>query len=67
MTRFFVLQRHRTETIRRYSRRMMNRFSNDSVDERLDAEDCSLHCPGWFHVFLAGLGLFGLIGYGILG
>ena len=46
---------------------MTNRYSQKSVDERLDSEDCSLHCPGWFHLFLAALGLFGLIGQGILG
>lgn len=46
---------------------MKNSFSNDVVDERLDAEDCSLHCPAWFHLFLVGLGVLGLIGYGILG
>jgi hypothetical protein len=46
---------------------MKNHFSKDVFDHSLDADDCSLHCPGWFHLFLAGLGLFGLIGYGILG
>ncbi|WP_262028829.1 hypothetical protein [Microvirga sp. Mcv34] len=46
---------------------MTNSFSKNLFDERLDAEDCALHCPGWFHVFLAGMGLFGLVGCGLLG
>ncbi|EIM29588.1 hypothetical protein [Microvirga lotononidis] len=46
---------------------MTNQFNKSIFDERLDSEDCFLHCPGWFNIFLAGMGLFGLIGYGILG
>jgi hypothetical protein len=46
---------------------MKSHFSKDIVDHSLDAEDCSHHCPGWFHFFLAGLGLLGLGVYGILG
>jgi hypothetical protein len=46
---------------------MTNQFSKTIFDERLDTEDCFLHCPDWFHVFLAGMGLVGLICYGVLG
>jgi len=46
---------------------MMSHFNKEIFDHGLDSDDCSLHCPGWFPLFLASLGLLGLIGCGLSG
>lgn len=47
--------------------RIMRPSSKDIVDHRLDAEDCSHHCPTWFVLSLASAGVLCFIGSCFLG
>jgi len=61
------LQRHTAETFRIYAAPMTSRFTTETIDDPLDADDCSCHCPGWLILALAGLGVLGLIGSRLTG
>ncbi|NBJ13586.1 hypothetical protein [Microvirga arsenatis] len=45
----------------------MSKQEKLNIDPRLDAEDCTHHCPIWLTLSLASFGIVALIGHQIFG